>query len=48
MANNFYWTVYKNLEKELIELSNLIHIDDNQLDIYSIKIAELLLKAPHF
>lgn len=43
--NNFYWTVYKNLEKELIELSNLIHIDDAQLSIYSIKIAELLLRT---
>lgn len=43
--NNFYWTVYKNLENELILLSNLIHIDDNQLDIYSIKIAELLLRT---
>ncbi|HRG34235.1 MAG TPA: hypothetical protein PLN76_13245 [Saprospiraceae bacterium] len=43
--NNFYWTVYKNLEKELIELSYLIHIDDHQLDIYSIKIAELLLRT---
>jgi len=43
--NNFYWTVYKNLEKELIELSNFIHIDDNQLGIYSIKIAELLLRT---
>lgn len=42
---NFYWAVYKNLEKELIELSNLIHIDDKQLDIYSIKIAELLLRT---
>jgi hypothetical protein len=45
MANNFYWTVYKNLEKELIELSNFIHIDDKQLNIYSIKIAELLLRT---
>lgn len=43
--NNFYWTVYKNLEKELSELSNLIHIDDAQLGIYSIKIAELLLRT---
>jgi hypothetical protein len=43
--NNFYWTVYKNLEKELIALSDLIHIDDNQLEIYSIKIAELLLRT---
>lgn len=43
--NNFYWTVYKNLEKEMITLSDLIHIDDNQLGIYSIKIAELLLRT---
>lgn len=43
--NNFYWTVYKNLEKELTALSDLIHIDDHQLDIYSIKIAELLLRT---
>lgn len=43
--NNFYWTVYRNLEKELYELSNSIHIDDIQLEIYSIKIAELLLRT---
>lgn len=43
--NNFYWSIYKNLEKELVELSNVIHIDDNQLEIYSIKIAELLLRT---
>jgi hypothetical protein len=45
MNCNFYWPVYKNLEKELINLSNLIHIDDKQLEIYSIKIAELLLRT---
>ena len=45
IMSNYYWTVYKNLEKELIVLSNLIHIDDNQLSIYSIKIAELLLRT---
>lgn len=43
--NNFYWPVYKNIEKELILLSNLIHIDDGQLNIYSTKIAELLLRT---
>jgi len=43
--NNFYWPVYKNLENELIELSNLIHIDDFQLEIYSIRIAELLIRT---
>jgi hypothetical protein len=45
MSNNFYWPIYKNLERELTELSNLIHIDDKQLEIYSIKIAELLLRT---
>lgn len=45
MSSNFYWTVYKNLERELIDLSNLIHIDDKQIEIYSVKIAELLLRT---
>lgn len=45
MSNNLYWTVYKNLERELLELSNLVHIDDKQLDIYSIKITELLIRT---
>ena len=42
---NIYWPVYKNLEKELVELSNQVHIDDKQLDIYSVKITELLLRC---
>jgi hypothetical protein len=42
---NIYWPVYKNLEKELVELSNQVHIDDKQLDIYSVKIIELLLRC---
>lgn len=42
---NIYWPVYKNLEKELIELSNQIHFDDKQLTIYSVKITELLLRC---
>lgn len=45
MTNNLYWTVYKNLERELTELSNLIHINDCQLVVYSMKIAELLLRT---
>lgn len=45
MINNFYWTVYKNLEKELLELSNWVHIDDKQLEIYSVKISELLIRT---
>ncbi|CAN0599147.1 unnamed protein product, partial [Ectocarpus sp. 12 AP-2014] len=36
---------YRNLEREFVSLSNLIHINDEQLKIYSIKIAELLIRT---
>lgn len=42
---NLYWPVYKNLEKEVLELSNQVHFDDKQLSIYSVKIAELLIRC---
>src|SRR5690606_42036118 len=42
---NLYWAVYKNLEKEVIRLSEYVHFDDNQLSIYSVKIAELLIRC---
>ncbi|HCE58366.1 MAG TPA: hypothetical protein DER09_11175 [Prolixibacteraceae bacterium] len=45
MNNNLYWSVYKNLEAEFLNLSNLIHINDEQLEIYSIKISELLIRT---
>jgi hypothetical protein len=45
MNNNLYWSVYKNLEREVSELANLIHFDDEQLKVYSIKISELLLRT---
>jgi len=45
MNNNLYWSVYKNLEREVTELANLIHFDDQQLNVYSIKISELLLRT---
>lgn len=43
--NNLYWSIFKNLEKEVVSLSNEIHFDDDQLDIYSIKITELLIRT---
>ena len=45
MSANIYWPVYKNLEAELVHLSYNIHIDDNQLDVYSVKISDLILRA---
>ena len=44
MPHNLYWAIYQNLEEDLIELSNNIHIDDNQLSVYSMKIAEMLIR----
>jgi hypothetical protein len=45
MELNHYWTVYRNLEEEFLELSRSIHIDDNQLNVYSIKICELVIRT---
>ena len=42
---NLYWPVYRNLERELQELSHQVHFDDQQLSIYSIKLAELLIRC---
>ena len=30
MNNNLYWNVYKSLERELLALADIIHIDDGQ------------------
>lgn len=41
---NFYWQVYKNLEREFLSLAEVIHIDDYQLEnVYSMYIADLLM-----
>jgi len=40
-----YWQVYKNLEKEFLGLSEMIHIDDSQQNVYSMKIADLLVRT---
>ena len=45
MSNNLYWNVYKSLERELLTLAEIIHIDDVQLDVYSMKIADLLIRT---
>lgn len=40
-----YWQVYKNLEREFLQLADTIHIDDKQLEVYSMKIADLLIRT---
>lgn len=45
MTYNLYWPVYQNLERELLELANQIHFDDQQVNVYSVKLAELLMRC---
>jgi len=40
-----YWTIYKNLEKEIIGLTNSIHFCDEQKNVFSMKIAELIVRC---
>ena len=42
---NLFWSVYKNLEKEFLVLANYIHISDDQLNIYSMHIADLIIRC---
>jgi hypothetical protein len=42
---NFYWSTYKDLENEFLKISDNIHINDEQLLVYSRKISDLLVRA---
>lgn len=43
--NNLYWQVYKNLEQEFLSLSETIFINDTQQNVYSMRIADLLIRT---
>lgn len=40
-----YWQVYLNLEREFLALADLIYINDDQQDVYSMRIADLLIRT---
>ena len=42
---NLFWPVYKNLEKEFLELADFIHITEEQLNVYSMHIADLIVRC---
>lgn len=42
---NLYWPVYKNLEKETLELADCIHFSDDQLNVYSMHMADLIVRC---
>lgn len=42
---NLYWPTYINIENEFNKLLQQIHVDDNQVSVYSSKISELILRC---
>lgn len=44
-TQNLYWPVYKNLEAETIKISNYIHFSDDQLSVYSMQIANIIIRC---
>jgi len=42
---NLYWSIFKNLESEVLNLAQLIHFDEEQLTVYSVRIADLLIRC---
>lgn len=43
--NQFFWNAYKRLEKEVLQLSENIHFSDDQLNVYSSRIGDLLVRT---
>ena len=42
---NLFWSVYKNLEKEFLQVAQFIHFSDNQMKVYSVHIADLIIRC---
>lgn len=42
--NYIFWQVFKNLEHEFLDIANVIHINDTQQDVYSMKIADIIIQ----
>jgi hypothetical protein len=40
-----HWSIYKNLESEVLNPADLIHFSDNQIDDYSVSIADMLVRS---
>ena len=44
MFGSAYWSTYKRIEQEVLELSHSICFDDNQLKVYSNGILDLIVR----
>ncbi len=45
MSINMYWSVYKNLERDVLKLADYLLFTDNQLQVYSVFIADLIVRC---
>lgn len=45
MSNNLYITIYKKIEEEVLNLSSSIHFTDDQINVYSVDIADLIVRC---
>ncbi|MGF7002565.1 hypothetical protein M2149_000954 [Lachnospiraceae bacterium PFB1-21] len=43
--NNLYWSIYKNLEREVLNLADLVYFSDNQITVHSIRIADIIVRC---
>ena len=43
--NNIFWGIYRNLEREVLSLAEMVHFTDNQISVYSARIADLLVRC---
>lgn len=43
--DSLYWNVYRQLEKDFLSIAEILHIDDKQINVYSMRIADLLLRT---
>ena len=42
--SQIYFQIYQKIEEEVLELASAIHFVDENLDVYSIKIADLIVR----
>lgn len=42
---NLYWSIYENLEAEVLRLADAIFFDDKQLKVYSVTIGNLIVRC---
>ena len=39
---HMYWQIYQKIEEEVLDLATCIHFSDDNIEVYSIKIADLI------